>query len=175
MDFKTLLLKEHSKANAQYISDLVGDDTILFNELIDLIYHTEDQIAQRAAHAASHCFDKSPYLIVSHILKMIDYLDTNPAVAVKRNIVRMLQKQAIPESHQGKLVNHCFNYILDAKETVAVKVFSMTILTHICNSYPELSSEVSLVIHDLLQNNPTPGIRSRGKKLLKQLSKISNQ
>ena len=175
MDFKSQLLKEHSKANAVHIANTVGRDPLLFAELIELMYDSEYRIAQRAAHAVSHCADRYQELIVPHIDKMVNHLDTKPKVAIRRNIVRILQKHSIPESLQGKLVNHCFDYLVDAKETIAVKAFAMTILTNMAKTYPELGAEVSLVINDLLEHNPTPGIRARGKKLLKQLSKISTE
>lgn len=169
MDLKKQLEKEHSKANAQLIARYVGADPDRFDELMQFFFHDKYRISQRAAHAVSHCADVRPHLIEPYIGVIINNLEKNPEVAIRRNSVRLLQSQEIPEVHQGMLVQKCFDYLLSSKETVAVKVFSMTILHNLTKTYPELVPELKIVIKDALRQ-ATPGMVSRGNRILAQLN-----
>ncbi|MEO9966981.1 MAG: hypothetical protein ABJF11_14380 [Reichenbachiella sp.] len=170
MDLQKQLEKVHSKQNAILIAEYVDDDPHRFMQLMKLFFHDEYRIAQRAAHSVSHCVDRHPELLKPHIKTMIKHLETNPKVAIRRNTVRVLQNQEIPEECQGLLVEKCFEYLTSAKETVAVKAFSMTILYHMTKIYPELKNEVIMVINDSLIN-ATAGVKSRGKKIIALLEK----
>ena len=173
MDIQTQLLKEHSKQNAELIAKHIGSDSKKFDQLMTLFFYEEYRITQRAAHVLSHCADHIPALITPYVKKMIDYLNTDPKVAIKRNTVRILQNQVIPISHQGKLTNYCFDYLLSNGEPIAIKVFSMTILANMAQTYPDLINELKIVVENLLQNKPSAGIRSRAIKTLKRLAEIA--
>lgn len=170
MNFKIQLAQAHSKENARLIADYIGADEQRFDELMQLFFAPEYRVAQRAAHAVSHCVDAHSHLILPYIGSMVTHLQTDPEVAIRRNTVRLLQNQEIPEAFQGILLEKCFEYLLQAKETAAVKAFSMTILHRLTKQYPELKPELKLVIEDTLQN-ATPGVMNRGKKILKDLGK----
>ncbi|MDW3210573.1 MAG: hypothetical protein R8N23_11930 [Reichenbachiella sp.] len=168
MDLQKEIAKAHSKANAQSIAGYIGKDTQRFEKLMELFFHKEYKVSQRAAHAVSHCVDRHPKLLEPYINQMIENLREDPKVAIKRNTVRLLQKQEIPEESQGLLLDKCFEYLTSAKETTAVKAFSMTIAHNLTKIYPELKIELKIVIEDLIQY-ATPGVVNRGKKILVEL------
>lgn len=170
MNLEIQLAKAHSKENATCIAEYIGHDVDRFDALMQLFFHKEYRVSQRAAHAVSHCVDKYPSLIKPYVGQMVEHLQLNPEVAIRRNTVRLLQEQEIPEAYQGLLVEKCFEYLLSAKETVAVKAFSMTILHNLSKIYPELKPELRIVIEDTIQHG-TPGIVNRGNKILAQLAK----
>ena len=172
MDLKAAILKEHSKPQALLIRDHIGDNQALFNELMIHFFSNEYRVTQRAAWVMSHCVDKYPFLINPHLEKMIYNLKEEKIhVAVKRNTVRILQEIEVPETLMGPLVDYCFKFLLDPKETVAVRVFSMQILYNICKKEPELADELRIVIEEFMPHGTT-GFRSRGKKILKGLQKL---
>lgn len=168
MNIKQQLEKEHSKANTNLIAAYIGNDKSRFKELMQLFFDEEYRISQRAAHAVSYCADRYPGLLTPYVGKMIANLEKNPEVAIRRNTVRLLQNQNVPEEYQGLLVEKCFDYLLSAKETIAVKAFSMTILHNLTKVYPELRSELKLAIEDVLPH-ASAGVLNRGKKILAQL------
>lgn len=168
MDLKTQIAKAHSKENAQATAKYVGKNTQRFNELMLLFFHDEYRVSQRAAHAVSHCVDQHPILLKPYINQMVENLKADPKVAIRRNTVRLLQKQEIPEESQGLLLDKCLEYLTSAKETTAVKAFSMTIAHNLTKMYPELKPELKIVIEDLIQH-ATPGVINRGKKVLADL------
>ena len=172
MDLKAAILQEHSKAQAIFIRDYIGDNQTLFDELMEHFFSNEYRVTQRAAWVMTHCTDKRPHLINPHLEKMANNLkDKKIHVAVKRNTVRLLQNVAIPEDLMGTVADCCFNFLADPKEAVAVRVFSMSILYELCKKEPDLVGELKLVIEEFMPHG-TAGFKSRGKKVLKGLEKM---
>ena len=102
---------------------------------------------------------------------MVANLENDVNDAVKRNTVRVLQFVDIPEEHMGKLADICFNYMGSAKEPIAVKVFSMTVLYHITLKIPELKNELLPLIEDLIPYG-SAGFQNRGRKIIKSLTNL---
>jgi len=171
MNIEEQLQVEHSKANALYIANYIGDDQSKFTELVGLFLGDDYRTTQRAGHALSTVFDVYPELIKPHIDKIILNLEKDVNDAVKRNTLRILQDKTIPEAHEGFLANKCFDYLLSNKEPVAIKAFAMTVLANLCVKYPDLKNELKTIVEDLMENG-TPGIISRGKSVLKKLDTI---
>ena len=92
-------------------------------------------------------------------------------VAVRRNVVRLLQFVEIPRQLQGEVVNLCFTFLTAIDSPVAVKVFSMSVLANIAKKEPDLRNEIRPLIEQMLPYG-SPGIRSRATKVLKQLSDL---
>lgn len=172
MDFNTHFNQKRTTENLNSAIKYVGFNADRFKSLMNLFFSENAQLSSRAAHAVSHCVDQSPTLLLPYIPAIISHLENEPNVAVKRNIVRLLQFQHIPTESQGLLTTHCFNYLQDNKEAIAVKAFSMTILLNMCHHYPELVHELTLVIKDMIINGSS-GIKNRGEKTLKQLDKLA--
>ncbi len=170
MDLKKVLLQEHSKAQADKVALYIGNDPDKFKQLMKLFFDPTYRVTQRAAWPMSMCVEKNPKLILPYLSKMIDNLDRQ-TVAVKRNSVRALQFIEIPTRLQGKAVNTCFELLNDPSESIAVKVFSMTILANICEKQPDLANELRLSIDSQMPMG-SAGFKSRGKKILARLQKL---
>ena len=162
---------ECSKQNAERVATSIGADPRKFDELMQILFSEEKTAVKSAAWTMSHCADKYPHLIVPYIGDFVPMLKSHKLIAVRRNIARVLQFVDIPEAHQGELVNVCFDILLNPKDAVAVQAFSMAILYNITCEQPELKDELTTVIEDMLPHG-TPGIKSRGKKIVKALRKL---
>ena len=173
MDIKEQLLTEHSKDNTQLIVDYVGSDPERLAALMQCFFSDTYRISQRAAMAVSHCFDAHPTMMMPYQLRMIDLLEeVNLQIALKRNIVRILQFMELPESKEAQLFDRCLYFLMDAKEAIAVKAFSMTILYNICKKHPALKHELIPVLEELLLQSESAGVQNRGKKTLKKLHRL---
>jgi len=173
MDLKAAILKEHSKPQAIFIRDYIGDNQALFDKLMTHFFSNEYRVTQRAAWIMTHCTEKRPHLIKPYLAKMVNNLkDEKIHVAVKRNTIRLLQKIAIPEELMGTVADLCFNFLANPNETVAVRIFSMSILGEFCKKEPDLAGELRIIIEEFMPHG-TAGFRSRGKKTLKALQKLS--
>lgn len=165
----------HSKESSLKIISYIGNDEIRFKELMDCFFmETGDyRVPQRAAHVVSLTFDKNPELIHPYIPELIQYLQKKDLKdALKRNILRVLQFCEIEESLRGILYNRSFEMLENPKEEIAIRAFSITVLFNLTQYYPELKSELQLMIETVLEEpGISPGVLSRGKKTLMRLKK----
>lgn len=169
MNLKEEILKEHSKAQCTKVVNWVGGSQQRFDELFALFLADKYRVTQRAAWPVSYCVIAHPVFINKHWKKLISNLKKpNLHDAVKRNSIRLLQHIEIPEKYQGDLMDICFKYLESPTETLAVKVFSMTVLANLAKIYPEIKPELKLLIEDQLPNQ-SAGFKNRGKKILNAL------
>lgn len=168
MNIKDELIREHSKENAESIAQYIGTNKTRFAELMEIFLGDDTRLTQRSAWALSKSIDRHPHLLTPYLEAVISNLQNDIPVAVKRNTVRILQDVDIPEDLMGPLANVCFQFMESGEETIAVKVFSMTILFNITKKEPDLKNELRLLIEAQLPYG-SAGFKSRGKKILKQL------
>ena len=174
MNIKKELLKENSKKKTTKIVNYVGGSPARFKILVKNFLAGPYRVTQRAAWPLAYCVQEHPKLITPHlkpILKMLDKKDAH--VAVKRNIMRLLQDVEIPKKLYGMLIDKCFA-LMDPQEPIAVRVFSMSVLANIAMHEPDLKKELIIVIEDQLPYG-SAGFLSRARKVLKQLSVTSHQ
>ena len=91
MTLKEEILKEHSKAQAEYLAKKIGPDQKAFDELVALFLHDEYRVTQRAAWVFRLCLDAYPWLLEKHLKSIIENLQNPVHDAVKRNTLRILQ------------------------------------------------------------------------------------
>jgi len=171
MDLRSAILEEHSRSQVIRITKWIGNDTHKLKQLMHLFMNDEYRVVQRAAWIISSVADNHPDLVTDYISGMIGRMkDKGTAVAVKRNVLRILQRHTIPPAVHGELMNLCFEYLADPKETIAVRAFSMGILERLSHTYPEIRNELKITIETELALSPSPGFRSKAKKVIKSIS-----
>lgn len=171
IDFEKEFRGGYAKPTAKRLIALIGADQEQFNDMAELIFGQNEELANRAAFYLRHVIDAHPFLIEPFLPRMILALQEPISNPVKRFIVAVLQDADIPEEHEGILADKCFQFLNSAKETIAVKVFSMTVLFRIVKKYPELKMELEESIRTQLPYG-SAGFKSRGQKILKALEKI---
>src|SRR5688572_10826985 len=151
MNIKVALLKEHSKKQCNKIVKWVGDDQKRFDQLVDLFLNDEYRVVQRAGWPLSTIVIAHPNLVKKH-LKNIVACCTKEGMhgAVKRNIVRFLQYVDIPANLQGEVMDICFRFVESPVEAVAVKAFSLTVLSRLAIEHPAIIPEIKLLIEEQL-------------------------
>jgi hypothetical protein len=169
MDLTKQLLQAHTKANCLRVVRHVGNNAERFAELVQIFLKGPYRITQRAAWPLSYCIEEHPTLLKPHFGKILAAVAKPDApVAVKRNVMRLLQFVDVPNRWQGKVVQLAFSLLQNRKETVAVQVFAMTVLANIAKRQPELGAELRVIIEDMLPFG-SAGFRSRGMKVLWQI------
>ena len=173
MDIREEALKEHSKKQVLKIAAWIGTDEDRFRQFLFIFLNDEYRVVQRISWVLSVVADEHPKLVEKNIGRIVKKLDEKDIhVAVKRNVIRVLQFLNIPVKHRAKVFDHCINYIADPNETVAVRCFAMTVASKITKQYPELVGELEQTI-TLLMKDSTPGLRARAKMVLKDLGKLT--
>ena len=163
------VLKEHSKAMCNRVVNYVGGDPDHFEDLVSTFLKGPYRVTQRAGWPLSYCVEAHPELIKPHLKRLIQNLETPGIhVSVKRNTIRFLQFIPIPVKLQGTVAAICFDFLSDPKETIAVKVFSMTVLANIAREQPDIRKELKIIIEDQLPFG-SAGFVNRANKVLKEL------
>lgn len=168
MNIRDEILKEHSKKQSEKIADYIGNNKRRYAELVKLFLSGDYRITQRAAWIVSSCAERYPSLILPYLSKFIEFARNPPDVAVKRNVVRVLSLIELPEQLEGIVYDFCFPLVTSAKEELAVRAYSITVIGNAALKYPDLKAEVCETLL-LLKDHDSPAIRSRTKGVLKKL------
>ncbi len=167
MNLREEILQEHSKTQCNKIVQWVGNSQQRFNQLFSLFLTDEYRVVQRAAWSMSYCVIAHPEFIKTNFEKLLNNLQKKGLHdSVKRNSVRLLQHVDIPEKYQGDVMNICFQYLENPAEAVAIKAFSITVLSNLAKQYPEIIPEVKILIEDQLPHQ-TAAFKVRAKVFLK--------
>lgn len=166
MDIRRELLEANSQVQSTKVADYVGDDPNRFAELMKLMVGPVYRVSQRAAWPVNCCIERYPELAKPHFNTLIKQLERQDAhVAVRRNVARLLQFIDIPKRYEGRIFDACYNLVDDPHQTVAVRVFAMTVAAKIARNEPELLNEIRLVVTKY-PSLMTPGVRCRARRLL---------
>jgi len=65
-------------------------------------------------------------------------------------------------------MENCFRFLEEVGTTVAIRVFSLTILFKLAQHYPDITRELKIIIDDN-QDHQSPAFKSRAGKLLTML------
>ncbi|NNE25589.1 MAG: hypothetical protein HKN09_01985 [Saprospiraceae bacterium] len=160
-----------SKAKTLKIVEFIGDDPIKFEALMYYFFHDEWRWNQWAAWPLGNIGKAHPALIKPYFKQFVECLKNPSHDAVARNILRILEDFNIPEDYTGPLFDLAFNYLLDTKKPIALRVFSMSVLFNIAKPYPELLAELKVAIEAFLPHG-SAGFKSRGKKIIGKINKI---
>lgn len=173
MDIKAALLLEHSKSQASKIFKACLKNKKNFEALVKHFLSDDYLLAQRAAWPLSLCGEKNPAFVKPHLNKILKNLE-KPRLhdAVKRCSMRLLLHTELHQRYHASIINQCFVYLLDKNQAIAIRVFAMAALEKMLKQYPELSNELIVIIESELEENPKPAFVSRGKKVLKTISRI---
>ena len=173
MDIRETLYREHSKANTMAIVDWIGSRSDRFAELVTVFLGDDPLLAQRAAWVIGHAGYEYPVLFEDHLTDFIAVLKKAVHPALHRGLLRVLAegKVLVPEELEGELVDQCFTLLTTHSSPVATRVFAMQVVANYCIQYPDLAVELKAIIEDQMEH-ATPGLRSRGQKILKKLAKV---
>jgi len=167
MDIRAELSKDNSKENAERVAEWVSASHQRMEQFIHIFLTGEYRMVQLAAHALGKIGNSHPEMLYPYLEQLLKRMqDPNVHIAVKRNVVRVLQYIDIPEHLHGDVMNICFDLLADPNEAVAVRVFSMTVLDNLSKSYPEIRQELVAIIKDQMELGCTAAFRARAKTVL---------
>lgn len=162
-----LLSQPQNKEIRDQIIDYIGVSESRMAELMDFFFHEEWRYNQSAAWPLGVIGENNPHLLLPYLTPMLENLKQNPKDAVVRNTVRTLQYIELPEELEGPVYDICMNYLLDIKQAVAIRAFSMTTLANIAEKHPELRSELIVVIQEYFEIESS-GFKARARKIIKR-------
>ncbi|MEZ4830041.1 MAG: hypothetical protein R3C61_27725 [Bacteroidia bacterium] len=170
MNLREEIGKENSKENTVRIAQYIGNDPQRIAEMMDVFLEGSFVESQRAAWVFSYVAEQNPGQMIPYLPLMLRNLENPVHDAVIRSTIRFMQDIKIPEDIIGEVADRCYAYLQSPQVPVAIRVFSMTVLYNISNTWPELKQELILMIEAHMDYG-SAGFKSRGKKLLHKLRK----
>ena len=171
MDFEKIVAKGQSVNSRDAIVNHLIRHPDAMPDFMRTFFHSDLIITQRLAWSLSYIAEKQPQLLVPFLDQLMGLIrDKDKHVAVRRNVLRAFIYLHIPQRLESAVYEQCIQALMDAKEPVAVKCFSIQILVRICKLYPELSEEVLSAIQ-LNDTVTSPGFVNCSQKAIRTLAK----
>jgi hypothetical protein len=125
----------------------------------------------RSAWIFHQLSDVAPALFTPWHARFIEHGKAAKTDAEKRFISRLFSMHGLPngEKLQSQLLEITFDWLLNAKESIAVKANSLTVLHRFCKIHPELENELRAIIADQYERS-TAAFQSRAKHILRDLN-----
>lgn len=137
--------------------------------LMDLAFECRHPKSWRAAYIADKINDNHPKLIAPFISEMILRLKTEKNSSKKRHYLKLISQHNFSRKTHSFLVDYCLECFSSASDPIANRVHAMQVLFNISEKEPDFKPELLSIIEHEMELHPTPGIVSRGKKLVKKL------
>ncbi|GAA4437589.1 hypothetical protein GCM10023091_17030 [Ravibacter arvi] len=171
-ELSELLLRGHSRVQRDIIVGWIGREDEKLAAAVHLLRHGDYREVQRISWVLSAIADHTPEALHPYLPQLVDRLKQRPVPdAVKRNGLRILALVPLPSDLHSDLVNLCFGYLVSGNEPIAIKSFSMSVLARLTGFYPDLKGELLAILELELEKDPSPGIKSKAKKIRARLQK----
>jgi len=170
MQLKKLFADETSRANTDFVLDIILQKHELLSQLIDIISQKEEPVSRRAIWVLDIYDETHPELVEPFIGTIIENLSTEGHDAYKRHSLRILARHTIPELYEVKVFDYCLK-IVSGNEATAPKVHAMNILYRFAEREPGLKHELAATIEIGIQEGSV-GLKNIGQKTLKKLNKL---
>lgn len=164
-----------SMKEADWIATSAIENPAIFRKLLDYSHSPDKKLAFHASWTLSKVCDKFPGIILPFLSQMVDSLgqiDNESTLRSFLRIISLTDMAEIDSRRHGLLADFCFSQLNSGLSAVAVKAYSMEILYRLSLIYPELATELSASIVNLMEDG-SAGITSRGRIILKKLSERS--
>ena len=177
------LIKEISatlvKAKVVKLTNILEKQQFALRDLIDITFYPDKNIAFRAAWILENLFLKKPLCYLNDMEYLLGRITEVKNESCKRHyakIVIHITAHKAPLPIQQKLsgidlepvIEQLFDWLIDPKVLIAVKVFAAQALFHVRDRYPWITEELKNQIQFLMRDG-TAAIQSRGRKLLAKL------
>lgn len=170
-DFRAQLSAEPSRKNTDFIIFKAGNSQENFDRLVEIILDKNPVLSARASWVAEGICAIYPGLVRKHIPALVKALPKFRHDGARRNVLKLLSRESMPEKQLGTLTDHCFSFLSDPDRPVAVKMYSMLILSNMLDKYPELANELTEIIEDQYERS-SPGFKSIARKVMLRIRKL---
>lgn len=172
-----ILEKNPGKKKVLQLAGLAASTREMTNQLIELTFHSKKEIAFRAAWILDYQLIGSPELMLANLQPFYQAYLIQTNLSCKRHYTKILmhyshkQRSDILEGYDlNQIIETTFEWLINPATPVAVQVNCMDILYNLRAHADWVDEELPAQIAFLLKNG-SAAMQSRGKKLIKSLSK----
>ncbi|MEZ5082113.1 MAG: hypothetical protein R2750_01470 [Bacteroidales bacterium] len=168
------LLCDSSRNTIMIAVKLIEENPKLYNNFFDFSMIDNGVYGQRSGRVIHKLAEKNPEQVKPYISAIARKITVAKSEGLRRSFLRVLMDHynELEEDDLGLITEACFRWVV-ADEKPAIKIYSLEILYRISNLYPDLKPELMAVIESIMPHE-SKGIKSRGRKMIKVLSKEIN-
>lgn len=177
------LTETFGKTKVNKLKIILNEQRFALHDLIDLTFHPDKTIAFRSAWLLENVILSNPVACLNEIDYLLTQFTKVNHPSCKRHYAKIVMYITSPKTHPlikeylqdrnlEPVVEQCFDWLIDPKILIAVKVFAAETLYNLIHRYKWISEELKDQL-SFLMNNGSAAIQSRGKKLLIALHKVS--
>jgi len=172
MEFAPILKSNLSRKLVDDIALIVSDDNSVFDEIFELIEHSDEKICWRATWACEKIVDLNPELFtVSHFEKINSLVLNTKHDGQRRILLSIILKLQRTYSIPVSVINSCFNWIISDNQPIAVQSLALKLLVAFCQTEPDFKIELLAYLENYAFQMNSPAMISTRKYALKQLIK----
>jgi hypothetical protein len=138
----------------------------LFADLFECLFDDDPMVRMRAADAVEKVTREHPRLLQPWKRPLLETVALRKEKEVRWHVAQLLARLKLTAGERESAIGILMGYLAD--ESSIVKTFSMQALAELAEQDKSLLDQVTPVIERLTQTG-TPAMRSRGRRLLKQL------
>ena len=159
-----------SIGRSNQVVTIIRRQPILFPALIDGLYHADERVRMRAADAAEKLTVTNPEWLQPFKVQLIQLAARTTQQELRWHLAQMLPRLELSDRDRKLVVTTLRSYLED--QSRIVKTFTMQGLVDMAKQDPRLVKSIQARISTLTRTG-SPSMKSRGRKLLRQLDAIT--
>ncbi|UBM59810.1 hypothetical protein LAG90_04005 [Marinilongibacter aquaticus] len=174
MKVREILLSDRSKEACLQAVSILSEDVAERVDYVQCLCDDDPFLSARAARVLYYITDECPNLLDAHARELLDRLNTRTcSEAVNRAVLRHWAEYGFSEDIEGEAYDLGF-FFLESHSAIAVKAHAMYVCMRLVRKFPELAQEFLILMEEVMAKyaDESPGVRARGRKVLKELHKI---
>ena len=162
------------------LSKLLKEQNFDLRDLIAVTFYHDEAVAFRATWILENVFLQNPKTYLPELEYLLSKIKDVKYAGPKRHYAKIVMhitdpsapliiKNEVETLDFEPVIEQLFDWMIDPKVKIAVKVFAAEALFNLRHRYTWISEELANQLQFLMRDG-TAAIQSRGKKLLKDLS-----
>lgn len=170
MDYREHLRQPLSKHFVDHLAQEILTNPDDFSLVYKLIFDTDEKVAWRAAWACQKISEKQPELFNEKLFYEIASLAISTShQGLHRGCLCVLNNLPIPNPIPVDLLNHCFDWMISTKSSIAVQALSLKLLYKFCLIEPDLIPELKAYLENFETEELSAGMIATRKNISKLL------
>ena len=161
------------------LTHILKSQHFALRDLIDITFYAEKDIAFRASWLLENLFLQSPLTYEGDLEYLLSRVKAVAHPSCKRHYAKIVMHVTSPKGPAAlkarlqnidlePVIEQCFDWMIDPKIKIAVKVFAGEALFNMRHKHPWLAEELANQLQFLMRDG-SAAIQSRGRKLLDTL------
>jgi len=167
------------KTKVNKLAVILKERKFALRDLIDTTFNSDKTIAFRAAWLLENVFLADPDFYLTDLDYLLTRFKDVTYPSCQRHYAKIMMhitspktsipiKEKIQSTDMKPVIEQCFDWMIDPKMLIAVKVHAAEALFNLRNRYPWIAEELANQLQFLMKNG-SAAIQARGRKLLAKL------